>query len=69
MKYTLLLIILLSITSCSVNKISNDKREYFEYELNFKGFEWDANPYKFTNYIKDSVFIHWRHRKYAQDVG
>ncbi|MFZ1525412.1 MAG: hypothetical protein WAT22_11390 [Saprospiraceae bacterium] len=65
MKYTLLLIILLSITSCSVNKISNDNREYFEYELNFKGFEWDANPYKFTNYIKDSVF----HVKGAQNAA
>ena len=41
------------------------KKEYFEYELNFKGFDWDVNPYKFTNYIKDSVF----HIKGAQSAA
>ena len=29
--------------------------ELVEYEFNLEGFEWDANPYKFTSYIQDSV--------------
>ena len=56
MKNILLVTVLILAISCTENKTQKEPTFEFEkYSFKLDGFEWDANPYKFTSYIVDSV--------------
>ena len=58
MKNSLFLVFLLFILSCNESNVQQEAPPQFEaYNFQLEGFEWDANPYKFTTFIEDSVLF------------